>query len=103
MSIDWQAMGAAVAAVVLGVGSFIAGRGKRQVADAKADAEVDVVTLLRQEIERLSRRVEGLESREGRMVRHIYRLEGLMRAANPPIEPPPFDLDGVPVKAGGTE
>lgn len=99
--IDWQAIGTAVAAAVLGVGSFIAGKGKRQVADAKADAEVDVVTLLRQEIERLSSRVGGLEKREGRMIRHIYRLEGLMRGAG--IEPPPFEIDGEPIKAGLTD
>lgn len=101
MSIDWAALGTAAGGLIIGIGSFLAGRGKRQVADARADAEVDVVTLLRQEIERLSSRVAGLESREGRMIRHIYRLEGLMRGAG--IEPPPFEIDGEPIKAGGTD
>ena len=87
--------------MLVGAFSYFAGRGKRQVADAKADAEVDVVTLLRQEIERLSKRVEGLESREGRMIRHIYRLEGLMRGHG--IEPPPFEIDGDDLKVGGTD
>lgn len=99
--IDWQTIGGGIGAIVLGALSFIAGRGKRQVTEARQEAEIDVVTLLRQEIERLSQRVAGLESREGRMIRHIYRLEGLMRGHG--IEPPPFEIDGEPIKAGLTD
>lgn len=99
--IDWQTVGAGIGGLFVGAMSYFAGRGKRQVADTKADAEVDVVTLLRQEVERLSERVKGLEAREGRLIRHVYRLEGLMRGHG--IEPPPFDIDGEPIKAGGTD
>lgn len=98
---DWPAIGTALGGLAIGVTGFITGRGKRKVEDAKATAETDVVTLLRQEVERLSDRVKGLETREGRMIRHIYRLEGLMRGHN--IEPPPFEIDGEPIKAGGTD
>ncbi len=41
-----------------------------------------MITLMRAEVLRLSNRVTALEGREGRLIRHVYRLEGLMTAAN---------------------
>jgi hypothetical protein len=98
--IDWTVIGTALGGVATGVLAYFKGRGTRKVENAKADAETDVVTLLRQEVERLAERVKGLEKREGRMIRHIYRLEGLMRGHG--IEPPPFEIDE-PIKAGLTD
>ena len=89
--IDWPTIGAGLGGLFVGAMSYFAGRGKRQVSEAKNEAETDVVTLLRQEVERLSKRVEGLETREGRMIRHIYRLEAMLRELGK--EPPHFDLD----------
>jgi hypothetical protein len=112
MAIDWSAVGGAAAAILTGVGGWLMGRKPNQ---AKIDAAVSAaraetvnsdstsaaVALLRAEVERLSSRVQALEGREGRLIRHVYRLEGLMRGAG--IEPPPFDIDSDPVKAGGTD
>lgn len=110
--IDWQAIGAAAAAIFIGVGGWLTGRrgstaktdtevAKARAEGAQAAAEQTVVELMREEVSRLSVRVAALESREGKLIRHIYRLEGLMRGAG--IEPPHFDIDDEPIKAGGTE
>jgi hypothetical protein len=101
VAIDWALLGTGIAGVVSGIGGWVMGRGKRNVETAATGAETAVITLLRQEVERLSARLTALEQREGRMVRHIYRLEGLMRAKD--IEPPPFDLDSDTIRAGGTD
>lgn len=89
---DWQTLGTALGGILIGVGSFFAGRSGRKVTEASNGAEASVIEMMRQEVERLSRRVAGLESREGTLIRHVYRLEGVMRANG--IEPPPFELDG---------
>lgn len=101
MVIDWALIGTAAAGIVSGIGGFIAGKGKRNVATAATGAETAVIDLLRQEVERLSGRLTALEQREGRMIRHIYRLEGVMRAQG--IEPPAFDLDSDSIKPGMTD
>jgi hypothetical protein len=101
MAIDWALVGTGAAGLVAGVGGYFKGKGGRKVESAATGAEVTVIDLLRQEVERVQTRLTGLEQREGRMVRHIYRLEGLMRAKG--IEPPPFDLDSDTIKAGGTD
>lgn len=112
MSIDWASIGTAAAGILTGIGLWITGRKKNAastdaaVARAKAEgaaagAETSVIELMRQEVKRLGDRVAALESREGRLIRHVYRLEGLMRGAG--IEPPPFDIDGEPIRAGGTD
>jgi len=114
MAIDWNAVGAAAIALVTGAGGWLMGRKPNQakldaaVSAAKAeavnsDSTSAAVALLRAEVERLSARVQALEGREGRLIRHVYRLEGLMRGAG--IEPPPFDIDAPdhPIKAGGTD
>lgn len=95
---NWELIGGALAALLTGAGGWFMGKGKREVAHAENVAERDVVTLLRQEVERLSKRLSDLEAREGRMVRHIYRLEGLMRAKG--IEPPAFDIDSDSLRPG---
>lgn len=111
--IDWTAVWGVIGPAAVGLATWIKMRKPNQakvnaaVSAARAeavnsDSTSEAVALLRGEVQRLSTRVQALESREGRMIRHIYRLEGLMRAANPPIDPPPFDLDGEPIKAGGT-
>lgn len=92
MALDWNLIGGALAALLTGAGGWFMGKGKREVAQAENAAERDVVNLLRQEVERLSARVTAMETREGKLIRHIYRLEGLMRAKD--ITPPPFDIDG---------
>jgi hypothetical protein len=98
---DWNAIGTAIGGLVLGAGGVGLWWRKQAVAGAESGAHVAVVDLLRQEVERLSVRLAALEQREGRMVRHIYRLEGLMRAKG--IEPPPFDLDSDTIKPGLTD
>jgi hypothetical protein len=103
MTVDWQQVGSAVVALVVGAGGWIIGRKDKKatseanVAKARAEgataaAETSVVELMREEVRRLSVRVAALESREGRLIRHIYRLEGLMRGNG--MEPPHFDIDG---------
>lgn len=89
--IDWQTIGGALGALVVGIGGFAAGRGKRQVESAAAVAEVSIIEMLRAEVNRLSVRLTAMEAREGRLIRHVYRLEGLMKGAN--MEVPMFDID----------
>lgn len=101
MALDLTLIGGGLASLATGFIGWFAGKGKRNVENAATGAETAVITLLRQEVERLSLRLTALEQREGRMVRHIYRLEGLMRAKD--IEPPPFDLDSDSIRAGGTD
>ena len=101
MTFDWSTIGAGIAAAVTGAVGWLAGRQKRATEATEEKAERDVIELLRKEVERLSVRVAGLEGREGRLIRHVYRLEGLMRGAG--MEPPPFDIDGQPIKIGGTD
>lgn len=60
-----------------------------------------MIQLMREEVTRLGERVGRMEARELRLIRHIYRLEGLMRAAG--LEPPPFDPDSDTIRAGGSE
>lgn len=97
---DWNALGIAIGSLVLGAGSVIGYHYKQQVANASAGAETNVIELLRGEVRRLSERLTAMEGREGRLIRHVYRLEGLMRAKD--IEPPPFDIDVDSYKAGGS-
>lgn len=99
--IDWQAVGTAIGGLLIGAGGVGLWWRRQVVESVRQGAEVDVITLMRDEIARLGARVGSLEAREGRMIRHIYRLEGLMRAKD--IEPPPFDIDSDSIKVGGTE
>ncbi len=92
LSPDWSAIGTAIGAIVLGAGAYIGGKAKRGVITAKEVAETDVITLMRAEVLRLSNRVTALEGREGRLIRHVYRLEGLMTGAG--MTPPKFEIDG---------
>src|SRR6478609_5248669 len=97
---DWQAIGTAIAGLVMGAGSVALYFQKQKVANASAGAETNVIELLRGEVRRLSERLTAMEGREGRLIRHVYRLEGLMRAKD--IEPPPFDIDVDAYRAGGS-
>jgi hypothetical protein len=90
--IDWSAIGTAAGGILIGIGSFLAGKSKRNVETAANAAETDVITMLRAEVARLSQRITALEGREGRLIRHVYRLEGLMAGAG--LTPPPFEIDG---------
>lgn len=96
---NWELIGTALGGIVIGLGGWFAGKGRREVTSAENTAERDVVLLLRQEVQRLSERLTAMESREGRMIRHIYRLEGLMRAKG--VEPPAFDLDSDTLRPDG--
>ena len=118
--IDWTATWGVVGPAVIGLGTWLKMRKPNQarleaaVAVARAEttatqAGSTVVELLRQEVQRLDARMQALDAvvaamqkREGRLIRHVYRLEGLMRGAN--LVPPPFDIDSdEPIKAGGTD
>lgn len=97
MAIDWDVVGAAAMAALTGAVGWIGGRQKRKTAEAGQIAERDVIVLMREEVARLSARsaeqeirIQRLEDRENRLVRHIFRLEALMRGAG--LEPPPFDI-----------
>ena len=96
---DFQALGTALGGLAIGAGGVGLWWRQQRVAAVSAETEISVIQMLRDEVGRLSTRVTGLEAREGRLIRHVYRLEGLMRAAN--IEPPPFELDPVTPTTGG--
>lgn len=112
MAMDWSAIWGVVGPAVVGLGTWLKMRKPNQarvdaaVSAAKAeavnsDSTAAAMSLLRSELERLSNRVAAMEAREGRLIRHIYRLEGLMRARD--IEPPPFDVDSDTIRAGGSD
>lgn len=90
--IDWTLVGSALIGIVTGIGGYFTGKSKRNVETAANAAETDVITMLRAEVARLSMRITALEGREGRLIRHVYRLEGLMAGAG--LTPPPFEIDG---------
>ena len=98
--IDWNMVGGALVGLLTGAGGAVAVYQRQKVANASAGAETNVIELLRGEVRRLSERLTAMEGREGRLIRHVYRLEGLMRAKD--IEPPPFDIDVDSYRAGGT-
>lgn len=100
MTIDWTLIGTAVVGILTGIGGFFTGKSKRNVETAANAAETDVITMLRTEVARLSQRITALEGREGRLIRHVYRLEGLMVGAN--LTPPPFEIDGGNIPPVGT-
>lgn len=94
---SWEAVGMAIASVLIGVGGWLSGRGRRNAEDAgyrrdttAAETESRVVDLMRGELARLSDRVAAMEAREGKLIRHVWLLEGLMRAAD--LDPPPFSV-----------
>lgn len=87
-------------AALAAVASWFAGRAGRG-RDAQAiTTESRLYETVRLELDRLTEKVDQLERRSGRMLNHIYRLEGLMRSSG--IEPPPFDPDGS-IGPGGTD
>ncbi|MGG6341494.1 hypothetical protein ACQ5SB_20490 [Stenotrophomonas geniculata] len=101
VDVDWQAIGTAVGGLMVGAGGVALWWRKQFVETAREGAEVNVIQLMREEVTRLGERVGRMEARELRLIRHIYRLEGLMRAAG--IEPPPFDPESDTIRAGGSE
>lgn len=92
---DWNAIGTGVTAFIVGAGGVAVWWRQQSVNNAAGEAQTTAYDMLKQEMVRYGDRITALEQREGRMIRHIYRLEGLMRASG--IEPPPFDIDGPPV------
>lgn len=101
VDVDWQAIGTAVGGLMVGAGGVALWWRKQFVETAREGAEVNVIQLMREEVTRLGERVGRMEARELRLIRHIYRLEGLMHAAG--LEPPPFDPDSDTIRAGGSE
>lgn len=92
-------VGGWLAAIVTGAIGWFGGRSGRSRDQQAITTESRLYETVRLELDRLTEKVEQLERRSGRMLNHIYRLEGLMRQSG--LEPPPFDPDGTPV--GGTD
>ena len=93
---NWDVIiGGAIASVLAGLLAWFT-RGTRSAQDradvASADASTNVVELMRGELNRLAERVHNLERRELILLRHIYKLEALLRDMGK--EPPDFELDG---------
>lgn len=86
--------------LVASAAGWFSGRAGRKRDDQAITTESRLYETVRQELDRLNEKVEKLEKRSGRMLNHIYRLEGLMRAAG--LEPPPFDPDSEHAP-GGTD
>lgn len=86
--------------LVASLAGWFSGRAGRKRDDQAITTESRLYETVRQELDRLNEKVEKLEKRSGRMLNHIYRLEGLMRASG--LEPPPFDPDSEHA-AGGTD
>jgi hypothetical protein len=112
MTLDWVSIWAVVGPAVVGLATWLKTRKPNQAAISAAvsaaraeavntDSTSAAVALLRGEVERLGARQQAMETREGKLIRHLWRLEALMRAHG--IEPPPFDIDGEPIRAGGTD
>lgn len=100
--IDWQTIGQAIGlgltGCVVGAGSVGLWVRKQFVENARQGAEVDVIQMMRDEMARLSARQLDQERRELRLIRHIYNLEAIMRAAG--LNPPLFDIDSDTLQAG---
>lgn len=77
--------------LVASAAGWFTGKLGRKRDDQMVTTESRLYETVRLELDRLTTKVDQLEKRSGRMLNHIYRLEGLMRAAN--LEPPPFDPD----------
>jgi hypothetical protein len=92
LSIDWPSVGVALTGIGSGVAGFLTGRKKRGVDVSAEVAEITVIDTMRAELLRLSIRITLLEGREGRLIRHVYRLEGLIVGAG--MTPPQFEIDG---------
>lgn len=96
--IDWQALGGAVVSLMIGAGGVALLWRKQAVDNARQGAEVDVIDMMRQEVKRLGDRLGAMEQREGRLIRHIYHMEAVMRAAG--MNPPPFNIESDTLQAG---
>ncbi len=92
---DW------VVAVFAALAGWFGGRSGRKRDEQAISTESRLYETVRLELDRLTVKVEQLERRSGRMLNHIYRLEGLMRASG--LTPPPFDPDAENIGAGGTD
>lgn len=89
--LDFQALGTGIGGLVIGAGGVAMWWRQQKVENAAATAEKSVIDMLREEVGRLSERVTRMERRENRILRHVYRLEGMLRANG--HEPPAFDPD----------
>lgn len=96
--VDWQALGGAVVSLMIGAGGVALLWRKQAVDNARQGAEVDVIDMMRQEVKRLGDRLGAMEQREGRLIRHIYHMEAVMRAAG--MNPPPFNIESDTLQAG---
>lgn len=89
--IDWNAIGTGLGGVILGVGSVSLWLRQREVSNARQGAEVNVIDMMREEMTRLSARMAAAETRERRLIHHIYQLENVLRAAG--LTPPAFNIE----------
>ncbi|WP_057632550.1 hypothetical protein [Stenotrophomonas humi] len=94
-------LGGWIAAIVTGALGWFSGKAGRKRDNEAITAESRLYETIRLELDRLTEQVRALERRSGRMLNHIYRLEGLMRASG--LTPPPFDPDAENIGAGGTD
>lgn len=90
----WQAVGTALAGLIIGGGGVGLWWRKQVVETARQGAEVDVIQMLRAEVERLAVRQAAMEKREGRLIRHVYKLEALLHAQG--LAFPPFTVEDDP-------
>lgn len=88
---DWSAIGTAVGGLVLGAGGVGIWWRNQAVNSAASGAQVTAYDMLNAEVKRMGERIGALEQREGRLIRHIYRLEAMLRAIGQ--EPPTFDVE----------
>lgn len=99
---DWQALGQMIGTglggILVGLGGVALWLRQRPVESSRQGAEIDVIQMMRDEVKRVSDRLGAMEMREGRLIRHIYHLEAVMRAAG--LNPPPFNIESDTIQAG---
>lgn len=99
---DWQAigqmLGTGLGGLVVGLGGVALWLRRQPVETSRQGAEVDVIQMMREEVRRMGDRLGAMEQREGRLIRHIYHLEAVMRASG--LNPPPFDIESDSIRAG---
>lgn len=94
----WQAIGTGIGGLVIGGGGIAVWLKSRQVESTRQGAEIDVIDLMRKEVGRLGERLGQMELREGRLIRHIYHMEAVLRAAG--LNPPPFNIESDTIQTG---
>lgn len=92
---NWDSIigGAIAAALAAMLAWYTRGtRASQERADiAATDASTNVIEVMRGEFNRLAERVHNLETRELRLLRHVYKLESMLRELGK--DPPAFDME----------